>query len=168
MKKLLLVFCSLFMLAGSAFGQTAKIQALFIFQFAKYTGWAKEDAHEPFVITVLGSQEIADELRKATTGKNVGGRNVEVATASTTGSIPKSDVIYIGDGFTGSPSSVSNSQAGRLVLIVGGKQGMCSQGAGVSLISNGNNVTFEASERNLNKRGLHISPKLLAMGTMVP
>lgn len=168
MKKLLLLALPLFLFAGEAFGQSAKVQALFLFQFAKYTGWAKEDAGEPLVITVLGSDDIANELRKVSEGKSVGGRKVEIAQATTTGNIPKSDVIFIGNGFTGSPSSVSNSQAGRLVLIVGGKQGMCAQGASVSLIPNGNNVTFEASERNLNKRGLHIAPKILAMGTMVP
>lgn len=168
MRKLLLLLLPLFLFAGETFSQSAKVQALFIFQFAKYTGWAKEDAGEPLVITVLGSNEIASELRKVSEGKSVGGRKVEIAQASTTGNIPKSDVIFIGNEFTGSPSSVSNSQAGRLVLIVGGKQGMCAQGASVSLIPNGNNVTFEASERNLSKRGLHIAPKILAMGSMVP
>lgn len=167
MKKLLLLTLSLFLLVGETFGQAAKVQALFIFQFAKYTGWAKEDAGEPFVITVMGSHEIADELRKVTAGKSVGGRNIEVATASTTSNLPKSDVIFIGNGFTGSASSVSNSQAGRLVLIVGGQEGMCDEGTGVTLIPKGNNVTFQYSERNLNKRGLHIAPKILAMGTKV-
>lgn len=167
MKKLLLLFFALVIGAGTSFGQLAKIQALYIFQFAKYTGWSRDDAGKQFVITVLGDESVADELRKAAEGKNIGGRSVEVVYASSTGRMPESDVIYIGERFGGATSSVANSQAGRLVLIIGGAAGMCEKGASVALIPDKNRVTFEFSERNLSKRSLHVAPKLLAMGKAV-
>ncbi len=169
MKKLLLLFFAV-LLSGTvqAGTQTAKVQALFIFQFAKYTGWPKEDAGKPFVISIVGDEDVADELRKATQGKSVGGRGIDVVSVASVSSLPTSDIIFLGDGMSGWMNKVANDQADRHVLIIGGTSGLCSHGASVTFVSGGNKLTFEISERNMARHGLHMAPKLVAMGTPVP
>ena len=44
---------------------------------------------------------------------------------------------------------------------------MCVHGAGVTLVPSRDNVTFEASRHNLEKCGIKMSPKVLAMGKEV-
>ena len=168
MKKLLLAIFAFVLLALPSVAQTAKVQALFLYQFAKYTGWPKEDAGKPFVISVVGDRDMAEELRKATEGKSVGGRSIDIILAPTALKLPTSDIIYLGQGMNGWLAKVLSDQAGRSVMVVCANQGQCQQGACVSFVSGGNKVTFEVCERNLAKHGLHMAPKLVAMGRQIP
>lgn len=168
MKRILLLLLALTTLSASAENQAAKVHALFVFQFAKYTGWPKEDAGKPFVISVVGDNEVAEELRKATEGKSIGGRSVDVVSIKTINDMPTSDIIYLGESVSNMVNRVARSQADRHVLIIGGTQGLCTYGASVAFVWGDNKVTFEICERNMARHGLHVSPKLASMGRQVP
>lgn len=167
MKKLLLPILALLLCVAPALGQHTKVQAIFLFQFARYTSWPKDDVGNSFIISIVGSDEMATELRRMTEGKSIGGRPIDVVTSSSPRNLPKSEIVFLGGKFGSNAKSVINNQYGHPVLIVTQGGGMCVYGAGVTLVPSGDNVTFEASKHNLEKCGIKMSPKVLAMGKEV-
>ncbi len=144
--------------------QQPKVRAIFLLQFARYTSWPKDDNAQDFVMTVIGSEDVANELRQLTKGKAVQGRPIEVVESDEPRNLPKSDVIYLDAQYADMTKSVIGSQYGRRMLLVGGEGGMCDKGAQVSLIGEGDKVNFEWSKRNIEKAGIRINPKVLNMG----
>ena len=64
-------------------------------------------------------------------------------------------------------SNLMTVQNGNKNLIVSGKKGLCAQGAGISFLSEGGKLKFEISNRNISKRGLQVSQKMLSLGIVV-
>lgn len=166
MKKVLLT-CMLMVVCSLASAQMAKFQALYIYNFAKNIGWPTEDASKELVITVVGDNELSSELATLAKTKGVGMRKVAVKNAATATGLPKSDIIYLGEAKGGLISQLVTAQSGNKTLIVSGRKGHCSNGAGIAFTSAGGKLGFEISERNISKTGLKVSQKLLSLGTEV-
>ena len=77
MKKLFLLLLA-FTLCHLASAQMAKFQALYILNFARNTSWPQEDNGKTFVITVVGDNTLASEMRNVVKNKLVGDRKIEV------------------------------------------------------------------------------------------
>ncbi|MCQ2227456.1 MAG: YfiR family protein [Bacteroidales bacterium] len=159
---ILLVACSFV-----AKAQMAQFQALYIYNFAKNIGWPSEDANKELVITVIGDNDLAAELNKLAATKAVGTRKVVVKESATTNGLQKSDIVFIGEAKSGQIGSLMSAQEGNKNLIVSGKKGLCAQGAGISFLSEGGKLKFEISNKNISKRGLQVSQKLISLGTEV-
>lgn len=166
MKKLLLtLFFAMGCLMASA--QMAQFQALYIYNFAKNIGWPAEDASKELVITVIGDGDLASELNKLSATKAIGSRKVVVKESATTSGLQKSDIIVLGESKSGQIGALMSAQEGNKNLIVSGKKGQCANGAGISFLSEGGKLKFEISEKNISKRGIQVSKKLLDLGTKV-
>ncbi len=163
----LLLLLALLLCGISSFGQVAKVHALYLYQFAKGTSWPIEDANQPFIITVIGDNELVDQLRATTNGKKVGNREVYIIAVSSTKNLPKSDIIFLGEKFTSKISSLLSDQANKKVLIVSASQGQCSHGACISFVQKDQQVSYQISERNISNRGLRMTPKIISFGQQV-
>ncbi|MCQ2228579.1 MAG: YfiR family protein [Bacteroidales bacterium] len=166
MKKSILTLL-LVLFAMSAKAQMAQFQALYIYNFAKNIGWPSEDASKELVITIIGDNDLAAELNKLAASKAIGSRKVVVKESATANGLQKSDIICLGDAKSSQISSLLAAQEGNKNLIVCGKKGLCAQGAGISFVSEGGKLKFEISNKNISKRGLQVSQKLLQLGTEV-
>ncbi len=145
----------------------AQFQALYIYNFAKNTGWPTEDTNKDLVITVIGDNQLASELNKLAATKAIGSRKVIIKEAASTSGLQKSDIIYLGETKSNQLNSLISAQHGNKNLIVCGKKGLCAQGAGISFLSEGGKLKFEISNKNISKRGLQVSQKMLALGIAV-
>ena len=166
MRKFLLFVVAIFV-CSFAGAQMAKFQALYLFNFAKNTSWPTEDAGKPFVLTVVGDNAVASELKTIVANKQVGDRKIQVVEAPTASGIAKSDIIYLGESKSGQISSLVSAQAGNKCLIVSGTKGQCSQGAGIAFVPEGGKLNFEIHEGNIAKNGLKVTPKLVSLGKAV-
>lgn len=166
MKKILFLIIML-AACGICKAQMAQFQALYIYNFAKNIGWPAEDASKDLVITVIGDNDLAAELNKLSATKAIGNRKVVVKESATPNGIQKSDIVFLGEAKAGQIGSLISAQEGNKNLIVCGKKGMCSQGAGISFLSQGGKLMFEISNKNIAKRGLQVSQKLISLGTEV-
>ena len=166
MKRVLLSFIGLVccLLANA---QMAKFQALYLFQFAKNTSWPAEDASKPFVITVIGDNAVATELKTIVNNKSVGSRKISVNESATASGLQKSDIIYLGEAKSSQIGGLVHAQAGNKVLIVSGTKGQCAQGAGIAFAPDGGKLNFEINEGNIGKNGLKVTPKLVSLGKVV-
>ncbi|MCQ2227454.1 MAG: YfiR family protein [Bacteroidales bacterium] len=145
----------------------SQFQALYIYNFAKNIGWPSEDSSKDLVITVIGDNDLAAELNKLASSKAIGTRKVVVKESVTTNGLQKSDIVFLGESKANQIGGLVSAQEGNRNLIVSGKKGHCSQGAGISFLSEGGKLKFEISNKNISKRGLQVSAKLLTLGTEV-
>jgi hypothetical protein len=166
--KRLVLFCLMAVVGVlSAQGQLAKMQALYLIQFAKNTSWPKEDSGKPFVITIVGDKKLAKEMKAVASTKMVGNRKIEVEEASKPTELSKSDIIFLGENRSEQTEALVSSQSGNKVLIVSGAKGMCSQGAGISFVPEGDRLNFEINEDNIMRNGLRVTQKILSLGKQV-
>lgn len=154
-------------ICGVCKAQMAQFQALYIYNFAKNIGWPAEDNSKDLVITVIGDNDLAAELNKLAATKSIGARKVVVKESATTSGIQKSDIVFLGEAKAAQIGSLITAQEGNKNLIVSGKKGQCGQGAGISFLSEAGKLKFEISNKNISKRGLQVSQKLLQLGTEV-
>lgn len=163
-----IMFTLLLMIGAlAAEAQMAQFQALYIYNFAKNIGWPADDANKEFVITVIGDNDLSAELNKLAATKTIGSRKVVVKESASTSGLQKSDIIVLGEAKSGQIGNLVTAQSGNRNLIVSGKKGQCGNGAGISFLSEGGKLKFEISNRNISKRGLQVSQKLLSLGTEV-
>lgn len=167
MRKTLLLSIVMLFMCTICKAQMAQFQALYIYNFAKNIGWPSEDASKDMVITVIGDNDLASELNKLAVSKAVGARKVVVKESATANGLQKSDIIFLGESKSGLLSGLLSAQEGNKNLIVCGKSGQCGNGAGISFLSEGGKLKFEISNKNISKRGLQVSQKLLQLGTQV-
>lgn len=166
MKKIILTFI-LALGALVANAQMSQFQALYVYNFAKNIGWPTEDSNKDLVITVIGDNDLASELNKLAATKSIGSRKVVVKESATANGLQKSDIICLGEAKSNLIGALVSAQEGNKNLIVAGKKGQCAQGAGISFLSEGGKLKFEISNKNISKRGLQVSQKLLQLGTEV-
>ncbi len=166
MKKILFI-CAVLYTFCTASAQMAQFQALYIYNFAKNIGWPAEDASKELVITVIGDNGLAAELNKLAASKAIGARKVVVKESATPTGIQKSDIICLGESKSSQIGTLVSAQEGNKNLIVSCKKGQCAQGAGISFLSEGGKLKFEISNKNISRRGLQVSQKLLQLGTEV-
>ncbi|MBQ3634324.1 MAG: YfiR family protein [Bacteroidales bacterium] len=167
MKKLIVVCLMAIVGMVSAQGQMAKFQALYLLQFAKNTSWPTEDDSKPFVITVVGDNALASELKSIVSSKTVGSRKITVVESATATGLSKSDIIFLGEAKSSQIGALVSAQGANKVLIVSGAKGMCAQGAGISFVPEGGKLNFEIHEGNIVKHGIKISQKIVALGKQI-
>lgn len=163
----LLISLVVLMVCTLSGAQMAKYQALYLFQFAKNTSWPIEDNGKDFVITVIGDNSLASELKSIVSNKKLGNRSITVLESAKPTGLTKSDIVYLGESKSSQISSLINAQKGNKVLIVSGSKGQCAQGAGISFLQDGATLKFEISESNIGKFGLKVTPNLVSLGTAV-
>lgn len=167
MKKILLTLVATIICTLASAQGMAQFQALYIYNFAKNIGWPAEDATKDLVITVIGDNELANELTKLSQTKAIGSRKVVVKEHATPNGIEKSDIIYLGETKASQIGTLLSNQANNKNLIVCGKKGLCAQGAGISFLSEGGKLKYEISNKNIARKGLQVSQKLLQLGLAV-
>lgn len=164
----MLVMVAFLSIATLTNAQLAKFKALYIYNFAKNVGWTELDNQKgEFVITVVGDNEIASELEQIASSKKIGNTPVVIKKAATAAGLPKSQIIYLGESKAGQINQLVSSQTGNRVLLIAGKNGQCSQGAGISFISQSGKLNYEISNRNIKKNDLVIAQKILQLGIEV-
>lgn len=145
----------------------AQFQALYLYNFAKNIGWPAEDVSKDMVVTVIGDNDLETELKKLATTKAIGARKVVIKNAASATGLEKSDIIFVGESKTNLLTNLLAAQEGNKNLIVCGKKGQCAMGAGISFLSEGGKLKFEISNKNISKRGLQVSQKLIQLGIAV-
>lgn len=151
----------------AGYSQNEKFKALFMYNFTKYIEWPSSQRSGDFIIGVLGSSILSDELKTIAGKQKVGSQNIVVKVFNTVENIENCHIIYIPPSKSSQLSSVLSKISGKNTLVITDKDGLANQGAGINYVLDGDKLKYEVSKNNIEKKGLIVSSSLLALGIVV-
>lgn len=175
MKILLFIFlscCPVFHLAaGPALAQAVQeyeIKAAFIYNFAKFVEWPREDAGNtgPITIAVVGKDpfgEALDLLKE----KTIGTRKIEVKRFTRVDDIAKCHILFVSASENHRLSHILKITEKWHALTVGDVTGFARSGGIINFTVIGDKVRFEINVDAAHRAGLKISSQLLKLATIV-
>lgn len=147
--------------------QIARAQAMFIYNFSRLIEWPANYKTGPFIIGILGSSTLQEQLQVYTSGKRVGSQPISVKTFSSPGNISACHILFVPFNSTKlMPDIVSNIQ-GKSTLIISEKNGAIDDGSAINFVVVGDKLKFELKPGNASKYNIKISSKLNEMAYKV-
>jgi hypothetical protein len=157
----------LFALLGLSHGQDAKFTALFITNFARYIEWPSEQSRGDFVVTVLGNDQVTEELKIIAEKTMVGEQRLVIRKCLTTEALEKSHIIYVAPEKSECLAGVLEKFGSGPTLIVTNKKGLAQAGAAINLAMIAGKQRYEINPASLKKSGLGAKPVLFKLGTVI-
>lgn len=142
----------------------AHVKAAFLYKFTGYVDWpdsAFDRPDAPFVIGVQGSPPLLGELSQLTTGRKVRERSILVRKVQAGDSSAGLNVLFVGR------AEAVRSDASRPVLIVTEADGGIPRGSMINFLIVDRHVRFEIALPSVEKAGLRMSSRLLAVAQRV-
>ncbi len=145
----------------------AIIKATFIYNFSKQVDWPSEYKSGNFVISIMGSSSVHEELVKGYSSKQVGSQQIEIRKLSKTTKISQCHVLYVGRDCFDILPDIAKSLEGTPTLIVADQIGALDKGAAINFVVDGPDFDFELSENNATDRQLFISSTLKSLAIRI-
>ncbi|XHS77005.1 YfiR family protein [Burkholderiaceae bacterium UC74_6] len=155
---------------GRAWSQTEEgtdelhVKAAFLFKFTGYVDWpdsafGKPDT--PFIIGVLGSPTLQGELAQLTAGRKVHERAIQIRKIQAGESAAGLHLLFV------ARSEALPNEAARPVLVVTEAEGSMPRGSMINFLIVDRRVRFEIALPSVEKAGLRMSSRLLAVAQRV-
>jgi len=176
MKKLLLIFLLplLVLVQGAAVPvdqseeASARIKAIYIYNFTKYIEWPDNYKEGNFVIGVIGSNAaLMGELNHMAASKTVGSQKLEIRSVTNPTEAAQCHIIYILTDNSATLADVISKVKNHSTLIITDKPGMAKQGAGINFAVVENKQKIELNKANIEKYKLKIASTLVDMSVQV-
>jgi len=142
-----------------------KIHSLFVYKFTQYIEWPSGEGD--FVIGIVGSSPIQEELEALASTKKVGTRTIVVKKLSPTADMNSCDMVFIAQGQSSHLGTISGKLQGKPVLIVSETDNGAKKGAGINFIIIDDKMKFELNKAAVEKQGLKVSGDLAKLAVMV-
>jgi hypothetical protein len=140
-----------------------EVKAAFLFKFPAFVEWPQAPAgRRPFVIAVLGAEDVAAGLRGLARGRSLNGRRIEVRDSPA-----EADMVFVGRSETARLAQLATRLQGAPVLIVSESSGALDQGSMINFVPESGRVRFEVALDAAERSGLRISSRLLALAQSV-
>jgi hypothetical protein len=145
----------------------AKVKSSYIMAFTKNIEWPGNYKEGSFVIGVLGSSTLIDELNKMAETKKVGLQSIEVKTFTSPASISKCHLLYVAPEMSNSLKDVLAKIKGQSTLVVTEKSGMIKLGSAINFVVQDSKLKFELNKSNAQKYNLAVGSSLLPFAILV-
>jgi hypothetical protein len=164
MKKIITTLIAVFF-TSVAYMQTTipKAQTLFIYNFSRLIEWPANYKTGPFVIGVLGTSEVADELEAYTKGKKVGSQDISVIRYKSPQEISTCHILFVPFAKTKQIPELVGLLSGKSTLIITEKNGALNEGSAINFVILQDKMKFELKPENASKYGIKFSSKLQEM-----
>jgi hypothetical protein len=148
----------------------ARIDAAFVFNFAKFTEWPRDafaNGSSPITVCFLGAEEIRASFESISGGKDLNGRPVLVRDVKSGPDVLDCRVVYM-DSPNGAVMSAAlrNARLGSS-LAIGTSPDFLARGGMVRLLVENNRMRFDVNVGAANRAKVHLSSKLLALARSV-
>jgi uncharacterized protein DUF4154 len=144
-----------------------EVKGAFLFKFLSYVDWpqdAFDGPHSPFVIGVLGDEDVRGALQEIVQGRQAQGRPVEVRRLRNGDGPEGIHMLFAG---RASVPELARFAGRRGLLLVGDSDDGLARGAMINLVLAENRVRFEVDPETAERAGLHISSRMLALAQFV-
>lgn len=146
-----------------------RIKAAFLFKFGSYVDWPPEafaDADSPFVIGVIGAEQVAGDLAGIVEKRNIGGRRIEVRRLDANESLAGVHVLFVARAADRNLATVLDGVANQPTLVVTETDDTLAGGA-INFVVVNNKVRFDVRLAQAGARNLKISARLLDVARRV-
>ena len=148
--------------------QEHEVKAAFLFKFPAFVEWPSKPGPEvPFVIAVVGAEDVAEELRRLTRGRTHGGRAIQVREPGDAQGLNGAHMVFVGRGAAPRVPLIARSLAGAPVLLVTESPGTLDQGSMINFLLSEGRVRFEVALDRAEASRLRINSRLLAVAVSV-
>ena len=147
-----------------------RIKAAFLFKFLAFVEWppaAFERPDTPLVIGVVDAGTLAGELEQITSGRNVNGHPVRVRVLARGDSVAGLQVLFIGRANAPRLGIIAAAADSAPMLLVSESDTALAQGSAINFVVVDDKVRFDVALHPLNKAGLKLSARLLAVARTV-
>lgn len=144
------------------------VKAAYLHRFAAYVEWpASSSAHGPFVIGVMGSDDVLAQLQRLLPAINIKGREASARAVRKATDLEDVSLLYIGPGQLAAARPLLAAAAAHTVLVVTDDPRGLDAGAVINFVRRGSNLRFEVSQVAADRRGLKVDAALLAVAARV-
>lgn len=157
-------------LARGAAPTEFQVKAVFVFNFATFVQWPMEQQAgpgAPFVIGLLGADELAGYLEEAVRGELVDGRPLQVRRYRNVEEVDDCRILFIGRGEQVQLDRVLSRVDGRRTLTVSDAEESARNGVMIQLANEKNRVRLLINVDAAQAAGLTISSNLLRPAEIV-
>jgi hypothetical protein len=169
----LLGLMALVLTANSEFGGESsltrhQVEAVFLFNFAKYVDWpaAFPSAAAPITIGVMGTDLFGEDLHRIE-GKTVNGRTLVVKHLSSDSDVSGCHILFISASESPRIGGILDKLRALPILTVGEDGLLVRNGGIINFVLKNGNVRLEIDLAAARKAGLTISSRLLAVADVV-
>jgi hypothetical protein len=167
-----IIFGAMLLLSFNSFAQTLNYQiaSMYIYNFARYISWPKNDKNTEFVIGVYGNTPITDELKRMVSGKLVGQKPIVVKIMANLDTSANCSILFIAPSQDGNLKKISELYKGKHVLLICDKEGLSKKGASISIYLDEDDdykTKFEMNKEYIEFNGLFISKSLIQLAAKV-
>jgi hypothetical protein len=153
-------------------GQTAgpsqyDVEAVYLFDFAKFVRWPAEADHDTIAICVAGQNTYVDTLKKVVAGERIGSRPFEVRAIQKGDEEAGCNILFFDSSVKAHLDQLLAASAGKPALTVSDIPGFLNHGGMIQFILTGNRVRFSVDLRPVARSGLSLSSELLKVAATV-
>ena len=146
-----------------------RVKAAFLYRFTEFITWPSLPSvtgDGSFVIAVIGSNDLVNELRQVIDGRTVQGKPVKIRHVNDLDALADENIIFISNAEKHRLPQISKA-APRGALIVTESNGALAQGSIINFVLADGRVRFEISLNAAERQGLRLSSRLLAVALAV-
>ncbi len=147
-----------------------QVEAVFLFNFAKYVDWpptAFTNDAAPIVIGVLGTDPFGDNLQHAVEGKTINGRLFIIKHLTADADLRGCHILFISDSEAARMEEILDKAGTLPILTVGEGEVSAKKNGIVKFVLKEGKVRLEIDLVPARKAGLIISSRLLAVADVV-
>lgn len=140
------------------------VKAAFLYKFTGYVDWpdsAFGSVDVPFIMGVLGSDALLNELLQLTAGRKVHERRIVVRKLAPGDALSSLHLLFVGR------TETLHAELPRPVLVVTESDGAMPRGSMINFVLVDRHVRFEIALPSVEKAGLRMSSRLLAVAQKV-
>ncbi len=149
------------------YSQEEKYIGLFLYNFTKFFDWPENAKTGDFVITVLGHESVAKELKQISGMKKVGSQNIVIKSISNPSEVERCQIMFVGFWHSRYLPQIMEKLQNEPCLIVTEKEGLLKQGAAINFLVLENTIKFEMKKSNAVKQGLKIDQRIMELAMKV-
>lgn len=148
----------------------SQIKAAFLYKFAGYVDWPEGflgSVETPFTIGVLGADPIADELVQIVQGRKIHSRSIVVSRLKAGDPLEDVAILFVGKGDAARLKPVRGTLQAQPILVVTEEPAGLALGGMINFLLVDRHVRFEVALAPVEKSGLRLSSRLLAVAQRV-
>jgi hypothetical protein len=140
--------------------QETKFIALYLYNFTKYVDWPAEHKSGEFVIGVVGSNQVYNELMQLAQGKPVGTQSISVKSFRNVDEVSSVHILFLAEAHSRRVDQAISKLGQSAPLIVTQQEGATLQGSAINFVIRDETMKFELKKSNAQKFGLRVHSRL--------